>query len=169
MVKQALGKGQARVRFPFRAPMKQTERVVVSAVLISKDNKILLGKTREGGVYPDSWHIPGGGVDEGETKESALVREVKEEVGLNIKDLSIKLLSDSDSDEAIKTDRNTGEKVLVKMQFNVYQVSLDEVADDLNISMDDDLRECEWVSLKNLKDYNLTPPSIKLFKRLGWI
>jgi len=44
--------------------MRQQDRTIVSAVLISRDKKILLGKVREGGVYPDCWHIPGGGIDE---------------------------------------------------------------------------------------------------------
>lgn len=149
--------------------MKQKERAIVSAVLISKDNKILLGKVREGGVYPDCWHIPGGGIDEGENKETALVREIKEEVGLDIKGLPIKLLSDSDTDDAIKTDKNTGEKFLVKMHFNVYRVNLKENADDINISLDDDLTDYNWVPVEKLKDYKHTPPSQKLFSSLGWL
>lgn len=99
--------------------MKQKYRVIVSAILVSKDRKILLGKVRDGGVYPNCWHIPGDGVDEGENKETALIREIKEEVGLNIKDNLMKLISDSNTGEAIKTDKDTGEKWLVKMSFNV--------------------------------------------------
>lgn len=149
--------------------MKTKERIIVSAVLISKDQKILLGKVREGGVYPDCWHIPGGGVDADETKEQALIREVEEEVGLDIKDATMKLLSDSDSGEAIKTDKKTGDKFLIKMQFNVYQIDLSQDAEDIAISLQDDLKEYTWVSQKDLKHYKHTPPSKKLFKSLGWL
>lgn len=38
----------------------------------------------KGGVYTDCWHIPGGGIEEGEDKNSALMREVKEETGIDI-------------------------------------------------------------------------------------
>lgn len=149
--------------------MKQKNRIIVSAVLISKNKKILLGKVREGGVYPNCWHIPGGGVDEGEDQHTALVREIKEEVGLNIKNLPIMLLSDSGTGEAVKTDKGTGEKMLIKMHFNVYQVNLNQDADEINISLDDDLTEYKWVSMEELKDYEHTPPSQKLFSSLGWL
>ncbi len=149
--------------------MKQKDRTIVSAVLISKDNKILLGKVREGGVYPDCWHIPGGGIDDGEDKDTALIREIKEEIGLDIKDLTIKLLSDSDTGGAVKTDKNTGEKFLVKMHFNVYQVDINKSADEVKISLDDDLTDYKWVPIKELRDYKHTPPSQILFSSLKWL
>ncbi len=149
--------------------MQQKNRTIVSAVLVSADKKILLGKVREGGVYPNCWHIPGGGIEEGEDKLTALVREIKEEVGLDIHTNRIKLLSDSDTGEAEKIDKHTGEKWLVKMQFNTYQVDLENDSSKIKVSLDDDLKEYQWVAMKDLSNYKHTPPSEKLFKSLGWI
>ena len=137
--------------------MKKVSRTIVAAVLMSKDGKILIGKIRKGGVYPDCWHIPGGGVDEGETKEQALVREMREEVGLDIGDLPKKLLSDTETDQAEKTDKITGEKLFVTMQFNTYQVYLPVDANQMQIYLNDDVRDCRWVLIQDLKDYHPIP------------
>lgn len=64
-------------------------------VLIVQDGKILLGhRVRSGadigGIYePDSWCLPGGKQEYGETLFEAAVRETKEETNLDISDLSI--------------------------------------------------------------------------------
>lgn len=149
--------------------MKKKNRTIVSAVIVSKDQKILLGKVREGGVYPDCWHIPGGGIDEGETKEAGLIREIKEEAGLDVSGSPIKLLSDADTGEAVKIDRDTGERWLVRMHFNVYQVDMSENSRKIKISLNDDLRKYKWVSKSELGKYKHTPPSERLFKKLKWI
>lgn len=51
---------------------------VVAAIII-KDNKIFA--TQRGyGEFKDGWEFPGGKVEQGETPENAIVREIKEEL-----------------------------------------------------------------------------------------
>ncbi len=52
--------------------------------VILKDNQILLIK-RKNDPYKDKWAIPGGFVEYGEKTEDAVLREVKEETGLEAK------------------------------------------------------------------------------------
>ena len=59
--------------------------VVVSAVaLIDVDGRVLIAKRPEGKVMGGLWEFPGGKVDEGETPEAALVRELREELAIDI-------------------------------------------------------------------------------------
>ena len=126
--------------------------------------------SKNGGVYSDCWHIPGGGIDEGEDLIAALTREIREETGIDISSYKIELLDDIGRGESEKTLKNTDEKVLCKMKFNVYKVVItDKNADEIKVSLDDDLVKYIWSDISGLSKLKLTPPSIDLFARLGYI
>ena len=57
--------------------------VDISAGLLCRQDRVLLGRrsTRRK-AYPGVWDLPGGHVETGETVEEALVRELREEVGV---------------------------------------------------------------------------------------
>lgn len=57
--------------------------LTVDAVIMDQDDSIVLIK-RKNDPYKGSWALPGGFVEYGETVESATLREVKEETGLEI-------------------------------------------------------------------------------------
>jgi len=58
--------------------------VLVSAVaLIDPDGRVLLAKRPEGKSMAGLWEFPGGKVEEGETPETALIRELQEELGID--------------------------------------------------------------------------------------
>ena len=61
---------------------KKIVRVV--AALIRKDNKIFAAK-RSYGFLKGKWEFPGGKIENGETPEQALIRELKEELSTEIK------------------------------------------------------------------------------------
>ncbi len=151
--------------------MRTIQRTIVSALIFSKDGRLLMGMKdpNSGGVYADCWHIPGGGVDEGETQEQALRREMLEEVGIDIADCKVTLADDQGSGETEKTLKDTGEKVLCNMKFYVYRVDVDSNAADIALEPSDDLVKLEWVDLANLREHTLTPPSVTLFSRLGYL
>ena len=60
-------------------------RVVVAAVIERSDRRLLIGQRRRGDTSPLKWEFPGGKVEEGETPEEALARELKEELGVTLK------------------------------------------------------------------------------------
>lgn len=57
--------------------------IEVVAAVIKHDNKIFT--TRRGyGEFENMWEFPGGKIEAGETREEALIREIKEELELDI-------------------------------------------------------------------------------------
>ena len=56
----------------------------VVAAVIKKDNKIFCCQRGPKGECAFKWEFPGGKIEPGETKEEALVREIKEELNCNI-------------------------------------------------------------------------------------
>jgi 8-oxo-dGTP diphosphatase len=58
--------------------------VLVSAVaLIDSDGRVLLAQRPEGKSLAGLWEFPGGKVEAGESPEAALIRELKEELGID--------------------------------------------------------------------------------------
>ena len=60
-------------------------RTVVAAVIERSDRRLLIGQRRQMDTSPLKWEFPGGKVEEGETPEVALRRELKEELGATLR------------------------------------------------------------------------------------
>lgn len=58
---------------------------VVAALLFDQDGKILITQRPAGSHLEGLWEFPGGTIEEGESPEQALLREIKEEINLDIK------------------------------------------------------------------------------------
>ena len=60
----------------------------VTAGIIKQNEKILIGRRKPGKHLAGFWEFPGGKLEENETPEDCLRREILEELGINIKVLS---------------------------------------------------------------------------------
>ena len=58
--------------------------LVVAAALADPNGRILLQQRPEGRAMAGLWEFPGGKVEEGERPEAALVRELREELGIEV-------------------------------------------------------------------------------------
>lgn len=116
--------------------------VTVGALIFDPEGRILLIRTHKWG---DRWGIPGGKIDLGETMVEALVREVREETGLEAHDVRFAIAQDSvNSPEFYKpahmvllnfTCRSSGGPVTLNEEAEAYAwVSPEEALTyDLNV------------------------------------
>jgi 8-oxo-dGTP diphosphatase len=58
--------------------------LVAACVLLDGDGRLLIAKRPAGRPLAGLWEFPGGKVEDGETPEHALVRELAEELGIDI-------------------------------------------------------------------------------------
>ena len=91
--------------------------VVVAGALL-RDGRVLLAHRSPGRRwYPDVWALPGGHVEPGETERQALVRELGEELGVDVLDCApVAELTAGDGEDSLRltvhrVDRWTGEPV----------------------------------------------------------
>lgn len=125
--------------------------------LVVYKNQVLLIKD----ARTNKWEVPGGGVDEGETDEEGLIREMKEETGLDA-DLSVMKLIERvegyykplDKDLPWKTDRN------------YYQIGIKDPNGQILLDGNgDDIAQCQWVDIDNLDSLEIDPVDYKVIKK----
>ncbi len=121
-----------------------TRPIVGAGALILENGKLLLIRR---GAKPGQgrWSIPGGLVELGELVQNAVVREVKEECGL---DIEVERLMDVF--DSITRD----EKGRVQYQFVVVNF-LAKIKGGI-LKNADDVLEARWTSLNEVEKYNLT-------------
>ena len=59
-------------------------KLVAACALINEQGKVLINKRPEGKDYAGYWEFPGGKVEENETPEEAIIRELKEEINIDV-------------------------------------------------------------------------------------
>ena len=124
--------------------IKTGYRLNVAMIVLNKDNKVLFCKRRN----TENWQFPQGGVDENENIESAMFRELNEEVGLEKENVAIKAVSQNliyyDIPKNIRS-RVLGGKFKGQAQkyFLLKLISGDV---DLNIENTPEFDKYSWVS-----------------------
>jgi 8-oxo-dGTP diphosphatase len=68
----------------FELPKNPTMIPVVAVALIAPGPRILMQRRKESRAFGGLWEFPGGKVEAGESPESALIREVEEELGIRL-------------------------------------------------------------------------------------
>jgi len=126
---------------------KYPEQPIVGVgALIVHEGKLLIVKR---GVDPakDKWSIPGGAVELGERIRDAVIREVKEECGLNVEIALNKPLDAIDNITMSKDGRFKYHYVLLQFLVRLKGGTLRPASDVL---------DAKWVPFDKVKTYDLT-------------
>ena len=109
------------------------------AALIERDARYLITQRRQNAVLPLLWDFPGGRVEAGESDRAALVREVHERLGVDIR-----------VGQLISFVNHPYDKYAVDLFL--YECEL--LSEDLECRA---VKDYVWVTSKEMEDYDFTP------------
>jgi 8-oxo-dGTP diphosphatase len=133
--------------------VKQTEsevidmRTVTAAILIRGD-KVFIGQRKAGKQLENSWEFPGGKLETGETQRECLVREMREEFGVEV--AVQEFFGESNYDYSHGSIR------LVAYLVDWIDGEMSPV----------DHQDCRWVSFDDLKSYEFVPADVPFVQKL---
>lgn len=121
--------------------------IEVVAAIIKKEDKIFITK-RSYGEFADMWEFPGGKIEVGETNEEALIREIKEELELDINNLEF---------------LTTVEYDYPTFHLTMHCYTCEICGGTLNLNAHNDAK---WVSIQELREEKWVPADIDVVGKL---
>ncbi|MGD9108720.1 MAG: nucleoside triphosphatase NudI [Gammaproteobacteria bacterium] len=133
-------------------------RNIVVPIIQNQNEEYLICKMpKNRGVFPGQWGLPGGGMEPGEQIYDALRREIREELGITVDNITPWTFRD---DLKIKTYSND-KKEEVYMIYLIFDCLTKNTA----LTLNDEFDEYAWVKAENLADYNLNEATRLTFKQ----
>lgn len=124
--------------------------VVVACALVDADGRVLIAKRPAQKDMAGLWEFPGGKVVDGEPPEEALIRELREELGINVTQACLAPLT-------FASHRYENFHLLMPLYI------CRRWSETVTAKEGQDLK---WVKPRNLKDYPLLPADVPLIPYL---
>ncbi len=121
---------------------------IVTAAVIKKNNKILVARRGAGEKLAGLWEFPGGKLEEGETLQECLKRELEEEFGIMTKS-GLEITS-----SIYKYEHGS---------FRIVALESTIVSGSIELRVHD---KVEWVDLNELLEVDLLPADIAIAEHL---
>lgn len=168
--------GISNVEMPETNPehLPLMHRNIASTVIFSSDGKVLLGRkdSKGGGVYSDSWHLPGGGVEPrggfddaaSESLIEAAARELGEEVvGLDADQNVLEALPGLRGSGATTKIFKDGTKAWCEMDFNYFRLASKLTSEELAgiLEPGSDFVELRFFAPEELSELDTMPGGIE--------
>lgn len=122
--------------------------ILVSAAIIRNNNKILIAQRFEKKVLPGLWEFPGGKIENGETPEIALQREIKEELSLNIQVIKI---------ADVITHREQDKNIIILFYYCIIKKGIPLVLECCDY---------QWIDIWDFFKYPLAPADFKMVQKI---
>ncbi len=129
--------------------MTETIKVYeVTAAIIQKDSKILIARRGPSRHLAGFWEFPGGKIEEGETPETCLKRELKEELGITVKV----------GEFFLENMHHYAEKIIILKAYHCELIS--------GIITKNDHDAIAWIEKEDFHKYKFAPADILFVKKL---
>jgi len=152
--KECLGyKKGTMLSLPNRGKKTKIKIIDVVLAVIRKGDKVFIQKRPPTGLMAGLWEFPGGKIQQGETPQSALRREIMEEMGITIKNL-----------RPIMKIRHAYTRF--KVNLHCFLAEMDKGKIHLSFA-----QKGEWVRLQDLRKYPFPAADVRLIlelPKLSW-
>ena len=114
--------------------MDERIKLSVCALVVHEGALLIVKRSPLDDFLPNVWEFPGGGVEKGESLHQALIRELKEEINLDISVANIQLIG-------VSEEFSGKEEIKHEIQFN-YEIVL---SDNVQISLSPEHSDYDWI------------------------
>lgn len=137
------------------------QRIIVCPIIKNNGDYLLCKMADDRGVFPGQWALSGGGMEPGETIEEALRREIREELGEELRITEIAPWTFRD-DIRVKTYPD-GRKEEIYMLYLIF----DCISANRQVMFNDEFQEIKWVSPNDIGQLDLNEATRMTFKQKG--
>ena len=124
----------------------------VAAGILARGDRVLICRRRGDGAFPLKWEFPGGKLEDGESPEAALIRELAEELGISLSEERLERV------ERLRHRYPGG----VDVEVHFFRVDL-FIGEPTNLAFE----EIAWVRRRTLPDYDFLEADRPLVARLA--
>ena len=136
-------------RSPRNTMVKSPKIIRVTAAIIESDDKILIAQRKsEDDIFGGLWEFPGGKIEDGETPEECMARELKEELDIEV-----------EVGELITSNKHK----YPHGYFELIAYRVKYISGEIVLNDHDDFK---WVTIDEMDSFEFPPADIPIIKKL---